>query len=348
MSRGGAQLHPYLRQFPLPRDPGSFPPLGYPELSGVGMRGSATWRRVWAGASVLLVILAGLTAVLAMAAPRSAPPAIRVRAISDSLSPDVSSLLGVSGQLRAVMFHADSGFASPLAALAPALAAEGPGIHLTGLMAPDGAPIRALSFFPLTARQNGQWHSYRVGFWPGERASRRRSRYELPAGFLEVTPENATTPLSTHFVVSDFLTHDQPSVWPKVLVIRLPLLDKLELISAELVALGRTPAVRVMSGFRTPQYNALGVGSRGGRAGDSRHMYGDAADIYVDADGDGRMDDLDRDGRITTRDARWLAQLAARVEGVYPGLTGGIGIYRANAVHGPFVHVDVRGTAARW
>jgi hypothetical protein len=297
---------------------------------------------------VLLVILAGLAGVLAMAAPSSTPPAIPVRAASDSFSPDVSSLLGVSGQLRAVMFHADSNVLSPFASLVPALVAQGPGVHLTGLTAPDGVPIRALSFFPLAARQNGRWHSYRVGFWPGERASRRRSRYELPAGFLEVTPENATTPLSTHFVVSDFLTHDQPSVWPKVLVIRLPLLDKLELISTELAALGRSPAVRVMSGFRTPQYNARGVGPRGGRAGDSRHMYGDAADIFVDADGNGAMDDLNGDGRVTIADARWLAQLAARVEGVHPELTGGIGVYRANAAHGPFVHVDVRGTVARW
>ncbi len=312
------------------------------------MRAAVVGRRLWALASVLLVILVGLAGVLAMAAPSPVPSSRPSHAASDSIGPDVSSLIGVSGQLRAVMFHPDSAAASPLAALVPALAAEGPGVHFTGLTAPDGAPIRALSFFPLAARQNGRWHSYRTGFWPGERASRRRSRYDLPAGFLEVTPENAQTPLSTNFVVSDFLTHDQPSVWPKVLVIRLPLLDKLELISAELVALGRTPAVRVMSGFRTPQYNAQGVGPLGGRAGDSRHMYGDAADIYVDADGNGTMDDLNGDGRVTIADARWLAQLAARVEGVYPELTGGIGVYRANAVHGPFVHVDVRGTPARW
>jgi hypothetical protein len=148
--------------------------------------------------------------------------------------------------------------------------------------------------------------------------------------------------------VRDFLTHDQPDTWPKLLVIRLPLLDKLELIRDALAAAGRTPAVRVMSGFRTPQYNALGVGPLGGRARDSRHMYGDAADIYVDADRDGRMDDLDRDGRVTIRDARWLAALAGRVEAEHPDIRGGIGVYRATSAHGPFVHVDVRGTPARW
>jgi hypothetical protein len=175
-----------------------------------------------------------------------------------------------------------------------------------------------------------------------------RARYALPAGFLEVTPANENVPLSTHFRLRDFLTHDQQSAWPKVLVIQLPLLDKLELISEALVHLGKSPDLRVMSGFRTPQYNALGVGPRGGRARDSRHMYGDAADIYQDADGDGQMDDLNGDGRVDVKDARWLAAVADQVEIEYPAVTGGIGIYRANGVHGPFVHVDTRGSKARW
>ena len=212
----------------------------------------------------------------------------------------------------------------------------------------DARTVSALALVPLRAKRGALWNGYRVGYWPGERAGRAASRYPLPEGFLEVTPENQDQPLSVSFRVRDFLTHDQAQVWPKVLVIRLPLLDKLELIAAELEALGRPSALRVMSGFRTPQYNALGVGPRGGRARDSRHMYGDAADIYVDADGNGQMDDLDGDGRVTVRDARWLAGLADRVEQAHPTVTGGIGVYRATAAHGPFVHVDVRGTPARW
>jgi hypothetical protein len=77
-------------------------------------------------------------------------------------------------------------------------------------------------------------------------------------------------------------------------------------------------------------------------------MYGDAADIYLDADGDGRMDDLNGDGRVDIRDARWLASVAEDVEVAHPEVTGGIGTYRANAAHGPFVHVDTRGSRARW
>jgi len=212
----------------------------------------------------------------------------------------------------------------------------------------DGAPIAGMAFVPLRAKTGATWRGYRIGFWPGERRLGSRIRYPLPNGFLEVTPESQDLQVSAHFRVRDFLTHDQSARWPKVLVLHLRLVDKLELISERLAALGRPSTLRVMSGFRTPQYNALGVGRRGGRAQDSRHMYGDAADIYVDGDGNGRMDDLNRDGRVTIEDARWLAGIAAQVEAQHPELAGGIGVYGATSTHGPFVHVDARGTPARW
>ncbi len=307
-------------------------------------------RRVTGLAGVAAVGTLLLAGVLGLAAPGARAP-IAPDSTADSttqaLTRALRPLLGLSGRLRAVSLTLDTAARSPLAALVPALAAAEPGLHPTGLEAPDGSDIAALALVPLRAKRGPTWNGYRIGYWPGERAGR-ASRYPLPDGLLEVTPATQELPLSAHFRVRDFLTHDQAGVWPKVLVIRLPLLDKLELIVEELAREGRPTAVRVMSGFRTPQYNALGVGPRGGRARDSRHMYGDAADIYVDADGDGRMDDLDGDGRVTVQDARWLAALAARVEQAYPSVTGGIGVYRATAAHGPFVHVDVRGTPARW
>lgn len=293
---------------------------------------------------VAAIVSAGLVGVLAMSAPVGAPFAgddsTAVRRDSARVIP--ARMLGLSGKLRAVDV-------APLAQLVPALARIEPGVHPTSLTAPDGQPIQALSLVPLREKAGASWRGYRIGFWPGERSVGRRSpRYPLPDGFLEVTPENEDLPLSSHFRVRDFLTHDQQDHWPKVLVIQMRLLDKLELIQQALVALGKAPALHVMSGFRTPQYNALGVGPLGGRARDSRHMYGDAADIFEDADGDGRMDDLDGDGRVTIKDAQWLARVAASVEARHPGVTGGIGIYRANSEHGPFVHVDTRGTVARW
>lgn len=295
------------------------------------------------------LVTAGFLGIMAMAAPTAT--AVSFPASHDSLNgtPDVTPLLGLSGKLRAVEFTSTAPALSPLASLIPASVPRNPGVYPTGLLAPDGEPIHAIGLVPLNAKQSATWRGYRIGFWPGEqRAGHRRGRYPLPPGFLEVTPENQDLALSSRFRVRDFLTKDQRSVWPKVLVIQLPLLDKLELIADELEAIGRPAALSVMSGFRTPQYNALGVGRRGGRARNSRHMYGDAADIFVDADRDGRMDDLDGDGRVTTGDARWLAAVAARVEARHPTIVGGIGVYRATSAHGPFVHVDTRGTPARW
>ena len=40
--------------------------------------------------------------------------------------------------------------------------------------------------------------------------------------------------------------------------------------------------------------------------------------------------------------------LPHHVERAHPDLTGGVGIYKATSAHGPFVHIDVRGTKARW
>ena len=80
----------------------------------------------------------------------------------------------------------------------------------------------------------------------------------------------------------------------------------------------------------------------------SRHQYGDAADVYPNDRGKGRMDDLNGDGRVDLTDARILANAADAVERQHPELVGGIGIYPATSAHGPFVHIDARGTRARW
>lgn len=188
-------------------------------------------------------------------------------------------------------------------------------------------------------------NGYRLGYWPGERNGRAGGSYTLPAGFITVTKENRDTRVSRNFRLGDFLTKDQGSVWPKYLVLDMTVVDKLELIIAELEEMGYgTRRLHVMSGFRTPQYNAGGEG----RATNSRHQYGDAADIYVDDDGDGQLDDLNGDGKVNLADMRIIVEAAERVERKYPSLVGGIGGYAATSAHPPFVHVDTRGEHARW
>lgn len=199
---------------------------------------------------------------------------------------------------------------------------------------------------PISDRRRGRVGRYFVGTWPTERAPHRG--YRTPSGFIEVTRENRNTRLSEHFRLGDFLTHGQDAVWPKYLVIDMRLVDKLELVLEDLAEHGvNTSGVHVMSGFRTPDYNANG-GLTAGRASLSRHMYGDAADVFIDNDGDGVMDDLNRDGRLNVGDARALAAAAERVERRFPALVGGVGIYTSGPGHGPFVHIDTRGNRARW
>lgn len=42
------------------------------------------------------------------------------------------------------------------------------------------------------------------------------------------------------------------------------------------------------------------------------------------------------------------SQAAEHVDREHPDLIGGVGIYHATSAHGTFVHIDVRGTRARW
>ena len=211
------------------------------------------------------------------------------------------------------------------------------------------ADFTVVTMVPSSARRNGRIGLYYIGSWPTERGrTARRGNYAPPRGFIEVTRENQDTRVSEHFRLRDFLTKNQQDVWPKYLVLETRLLDKLELILADLEQRGiRTHGVKVMSGFRTPSYNA-GGGNTSGRATLSRHMYGDASDIFIDSDGNGMMDDLNRDGRVNTADARVILQAAERVEREHPALVGGVGVYSYGPGHGPFVHIDTRGYRARW
>ena len=157
-----------------------------------------------------------------------------------------------------------------------------------------------------------------------------------------------STPVSEHFVLGDFLTKGQTDVWPKYVVLSPRLLDKLELTVQELESKGiQVTDVGIISGFRTPWYNAHG-GNPEGRASLSRHMYGDAMDVYIDSDGDKGMDDLNGDGRVDVADARVLAAAADAVEKAHGNLIGGIGVYRPTGAHRGFVHIDTRGYRARW
>jgi hypothetical protein len=260
------------------------------------------------------------------------------------------TVYGRSGKLRIRFVSARRGtFAIPiLARLFGDSAVQNPGVYVV----PDSdaaQPISFITLLPFESKVRGTLGSYRVGYWPEEKGRLRNEAYENPDGFVVVTPENQDLQVSEHFRLRDFLTHDQQDVWPKYMVLEDALIDKLELVIQDLNAHGvHVEHMAVMSGFRTPQYNAQGVGRKGGRAKDSRHQFGDAADVFVDNNRDGRMDDLNHDHRVDSRDAKVIVAAVERVERAYPELAGGGGVYRATRAHGPFAHIDARGWRARW
>jgi hypothetical protein len=209
--------------------------------------------------------------------------------------------------------------------------------------------LAILSMVPLSEKRSGRIGQYIIGSWPWESGGTPRSpAYRPPRGMVRVMPDQLDLPVSRHFRLGHFVTKGQENVWPKYVLISPLVLDKLELTIDELNRSGtRVERIGVISGFRTPNYNA-GGGDPSGRGALSRHMYGDAMDWFVDNDGDGRMDDLNGDGRIDAEDGRVIVRAAERVEARYPDLVGGIGLYRPTGAHSGFVHLDTRGYRARW
>jgi hypothetical protein len=262
-----------------------------------------------------------------------------------ALSFSFDSLFGRSRQLRARLLSHDEVSSYPAL-----LERFGEGVRQPGIRAidstADGARFAFITLTPWQRKLGSQINGYNVGWWPAEQRTM-PSHYENPVGFIEVTRENVDTRISTHFTLREFMTHDQANVWPKYVVLREELLDKLELVLTALQSFGvGTQNVVVLSGFRSPQYNTRGAGEGMARA--SRHQFGDAADIIIDGNRDGRMDDLNADGRVDFQDTQVIAQAVSLVEHKFPELVGGLGLYHETGPSGPFAHLDVRGTRARW
>lgn len=170
--------------------------------------------------------------------------------------------------------------------------------------------------------------------------------YNVPAGLVEVTEKNLDTWVSPHFQLRQFVAK-QSSNFPKYMVLRTRLLLKLEMVLERLRERGvTTDALYVMSGYRTPYYNA----AIGNKTTYSRHSYGDAADVFVDRNRDGRMDDINGDGKSDIEDARLIYAMldGFSADAWYHQFEGGLGLYPPNPRFGPMVHMDTRGVKARW
>lgn len=205
-----------------------------------------------------------------------------------------------------------------------------------GVMQRIEAPKLAV-IVPFERKFGSTLNGYQIGRYPAEWS--RDEAAETPLGFAEVREEHLDVPLTKHLKVRDFVTHDRQTIWPKYIAVDPRVLDKIELVLRELARRrGEESAdftLEVHSGFRTPLHNS-GVE---GAARDSRHLYGDAADVAIDADGD---------GRLTLLDAYRVEQAVDWVERLHPELAGGLGVYSSRRYATPYCHIDARGERKRW
>lgn len=212
----------------------------------------------------------------------------------------------------------------------------------------DGEDI-LLHVFVLTPFENSEYavlNGYKIGGYQKTLFKGLQS-YAEPKGFIDLSHGPADLKISPHFTLQQFICKQQPGHDPTYLLVNPATLIKLEtLLEAAHHKGWEAKTLHVMSGFRTPYYNR----SIGNKTTSSRHLYGGAADIWLDGDGDGQMDDLNKDGKVDKDDARELAKLAESLatKGGRNWPTGGVGVYGANAAHGPFIHIDSRGYRARW
>jgi hypothetical protein len=229
--------------------------------------------------------------------------------------------------------------------------AEQPGDAADGLFAPSSPGIYRLAVFngeqwrlidslslavlvPFTQKRGSLLNGYRIGVYRGERGS----GPEIPTGFVQIDTNHLDVPVSDRLRLGDFISHDRQSTWPRYAAVDVGLLDKIELVLDEIESwyggAGRANVpLDVHSGFRTPLHNRMIARS----ARDSRHQFGDALDLAVDAN---------LDGRITSADTKLVALAVEIVERAHPDLVGGMGIYTRGG--SAYVHIDTRGQRVRW
>ncbi len=192
---------------------------------------------------------------------------------------------------------------------------------------------------PMDAKRGPTLDGYRLGIFPFERVRARADAEYQPPGLVRVMPGDEDLHISRHLRLADFITHDGQTSWPRFAAVRRTVVDKLELVLEDLAARRGDSSevhveVQVHSGFRSPAYNHSNR-----FAPDSRHQYGDAVDVAIDADGD---------GRVTARDAHLVSRAVDRVEEAHPELAGGMGVYTSGKYAHPYVHIDARGERVRW
>jgi hypothetical protein len=196
------------------------------------------------------------------------------------------------------------------------------------------------------AEKNGQYlDDFRIGYYP-EIPADKKEYYSKPDGFLKIDESLLEVKLTPHFNLKQFLTN-QSNELPQFIAIQESLLLKLEFFLEEVNMAGyAAKTFGIVSIYRSPYFNK----KIGNNTNLSRHLFGDAADIYIDNTGNQWMDDLNGDEKSTIADSKILSDLAVKFDQKeeFSHLQGGVSSYKGNGVRGPFLHIDTRGFHVSW
>jgi hypothetical protein len=311
-----------------------------------------------AKAIVIACIVSATAALTALAAAESRAPGEQLRIGSLALAYDTGALFVMAREKVPIAVTAPATKLFALQAPQGGLVATRPnrwtweaprlpGRYPLEARNPSGKKVfdfNAFVMVPATQVRNGFLKGFQIGAYPVAPLDGKAS-YIAPKGFVEVTKDNEDTKVSPHFKLKQFLAK-QTGGYPKFLVLDERLVYVLEAVGKHLEAHGwKADDIFVMSGYRTPYYNKLLEDTQW-----SMHQWGRAADIFLDKDKDGKMDDFNKDKVIDRNDAAALAALIDQLSKTpeLAAFIGGIGIYAATPSHPPFVHVDTRPWKARW
>jgi len=305
-----------------------------------------------------LLVVAIIGAIFWSAAVVADEPSTRFRARTLTYDYDKGALFAMPLEKVALQLSAPTTRLHRIDAPQGALTATGPnrwtweapakpGTYSLKVKSPTGSTVADFSAFvmvPAAEVRKGVLNNFHIGSYP-DTPLKGNPIYSPPRGFIEVTHDNEDTKISENFRIKQFLTK-QAGGYPKYIVLDERLVFLLEAIGRHLEPLGwDADDIFIMSGYRTPYYNTILDDTKY-----SLHQWGRAADIFLDKDGNGRMDDFNKDKIVSKADAVALAGLLETLATTeeLSGFIGGIGIYDSTSAHGPFVHVDTRPWKARW
>jgi len=193
--------------------------------------------------------------------------------------------------------------------------------------------------------ESSRWRTTTLNSFPIGSYGDGSSREHDPDYFVELTAANSGARVSTHLTLGDFLCHIEGR-YPQYMALDLRLADKVEaVLRAVQDVYPEAASIHLISCFRTPEYNQ----EIGNETSFSQHLYGGAADLWIEGyPPNDLMDDIDRNKRVDVYDGEYLVDLVRVLEARGEVAVGGASAYRWTAAHGPFVHIDVRGSAATW